>query len=205
MRLHFFPSSAIALRRRRSNSLLHQDASVFPFFAFLPCACPFPRNCPPPLRRPAVPQSKWLSSGQFKQTTPSRHLPNVFLLCGLPASQTSAGWKEAVALTSVLSGLFPHWEFCWAETNPSAWEPKCPLRRGEPIPEAGEQRSGRGTLLTWTQLGEAAVKVGNATFLMSGEGDSWAALTNVPVDARHACAESLESRHENLLRNILVF
>ncbi len=152
---------------------------------------PLPWNCPLPLCRMAVPQSKWLSSGQFKQTTPTRHLPNVFLLCGLLASQMSAGWKEAVALTSVVSVLFPHWEFCWPETNPSAWEPKCPLCRGEPIPGARERQSGRGTLLTWTQLGEAAVKAGKATFLTKTK-TVGPVLTNVPMDARHACSESLE-------------
>lgn len=54
--------------------------------------------------RMAQTQSKWLSSGQFKQTFDPRHLPNVFLLCGLLASQMSQ-WLHQWGLVNESGGL----------------------------------------------------------------------------------------------------
>lgn len=53
--------------------------------------------------RTAQTQSKWLSSGQFKQTFDPRHLPNVFLLCGLLASQMSQ-WLHQWGLVNESGG-----------------------------------------------------------------------------------------------------
>lgn len=49
-------------------------------------------------------QTKWLSSVQFKQTFDPSHLPNVFLLCVLLASQMSQ-WLDEWGFAVLLGGM----------------------------------------------------------------------------------------------------